>query len=64
MDSQVYNYLRNNIYPILQDLNVGMDKIVASLQFIVPLLRFGVVIGFFALLWFFASKFVQTILYK
>lgn len=64
MDSQTYNYLRNTIYPLLQSMFSVQQSIDSAVALVLELLRFGVVIGLFAFLWFFASKFVQTILYK
>ena len=57
-------YLQDTVYPMMQDMFSVQQSIDSALSVVLQLLRFGVVIGFFAFLWFLVSKFVQSILYK
>lgn len=54
---QIYQYLQNNIYPVLTSIRSVLDT-VSHYAF------YGLIIGFMAFGWFFLSKFVQSILYK
>ncbi len=48
----------------MEDMQATQESIDAALSVVLQLLRFGVVIGFFALLWFLVSKFLHSLLYK
>lgn len=61
---RLLEYLQDTIYPMMQDMYSVQQSIDTALGVVLQLVRFGLVIGSFALLWFFASKFVQSILYK
>jgi hypothetical protein len=56
-DRQIYQLLESEIYPILQNIYEVLGDIS---QWVIC----GLIIGFMAFLWFFLSKFIQSILYK
>lgn len=61
---RLLEYLQDTIYPLMEDMQATQESIDAALSVVLQLLRFGVVIGFFALLWFLVSKFLHSLLYK